>query len=283
MTDQPEPPVLTEEPSVPPPTQEEAKEDVEPPPLPQQPEQQFQHIFVVRHGHRSDDDPTWAEEILRPWDPELTKQGHDCAFKTGQDIKILCESLNITINQIISSPFLRCLQTASNLAKGIEYSGLIHLDHGVGELMNPHVMKIDKLTEIQQTRLNETGLCIDQKQIQTLFPSQFSSDDSPVPLASLEAGESRTSNGSGYARFRSSIDRIGLNTCDQNIIICTHGDGVAAAISKVLPSAMVYAAEYCSFAHLVRESSSSKTSNNLDWQLKQVYIYIYIYYNNLSI
>jgi len=82
-------------------------------------------IFVVRHGERADNaGPEEQKKIEIPFDPHLTELGKIQAKLAGEYIRNrvekASESNNIKADHvkylIVSSPFLRCLQTAYNIS-----------------------------------------------------------------------------------------------------------------------------------------------------------------------
>ena len=97
-------------------------------------------IIVMRHGERTDFSgftPKFGE-----WDPELTKRGEEQAFKAGNIISKQLQEMNLnsdsTFIQVISSPFVRTIQTARNVIKGIknanEVKGRIYIYRPYGLL-----------------------------------------------------------------------------------------------------------------------------------------------------
>ena len=68
-------------------------------------------IFIARHGSRLDDEnPDWARQSRRPWDPPLAPRGRDQAGRLAARLG------DSGVNFIFSSPFLRALETAEPLA-----------------------------------------------------------------------------------------------------------------------------------------------------------------------
>lgn len=75
-----------------------------------------QNLFVMRHGERLDAaDPTWIPTAARPWDPPLTETGKLQALAVGQKFR----SEGMVITRVLVSPFLRCVQTAAEVIKGM--------------------------------------------------------------------------------------------------------------------------------------------------------------------
>lgn len=66
-------------------------------------------------GMREDEkDPSWKQTADRPYDPCITQEGRGQAIMVGE---LLCaqEREEGRIRQIVCSPFLRCIQTASEV------------------------------------------------------------------------------------------------------------------------------------------------------------------------
>ena len=77
----------------------------------------YQNVVVMRHGDRMDNfDPTWAKTAERPWDPPLIQNGLARAFRTGRMFRTL---LPFPIHRVFVSPFLRCVQTASEVVAAL--------------------------------------------------------------------------------------------------------------------------------------------------------------------
>lgn len=76
----------------------------------------YQKIIVMRHGDRMDNaDPLWLPNATRKWDPPLHDEGHDRAISSGQNLL----KSDYPIHRIFVSPFLRCLQTAFQVAQAL--------------------------------------------------------------------------------------------------------------------------------------------------------------------
>ncbi|KAJ9079062.1 hypothetical protein DSO57_1039391 [Entomophthora muscae] len=79
-------------------------------------------FFIVRHGERQDHaDPSWALTAAKPDDPPLTDRGVAQAFMTGQQLQsLLMEKADSSRPiHILTSPLLRCMQTASGIVAGL--------------------------------------------------------------------------------------------------------------------------------------------------------------------
>ena len=114
----------------------------------------MQSIIVIRHGERLDCvDYTWAETAARPYDPPLTEKGVEQARDAGKRFvgKVCRESRDSNptdtlthththtqeIHCIVSSPFLRCLQTAQLISDILHLPGL-HTCNSIVDVFSDH-------------------------------------------------------------------------------------------------------------------------------------------------
>ncbi|CAD8045779.1 unnamed protein product [Paramecium primaurelia] len=75
-------------------------------------------IILVRHGERADNCEIEMKNIVNPHDPHLTPKGCEQAQQAGK--LILQEIEPYRQIEIQSSPFLRCIMTAKNIAHQIK-------------------------------------------------------------------------------------------------------------------------------------------------------------------
>lgn len=79
--------------------------------------EQIQHVVVMRHGDRIDSMvPLWIATAKRPFDPPLAEPGKVRAFCTGRKLR---NNLGFPIHRVFVSPFLRCIETASEAIRGL--------------------------------------------------------------------------------------------------------------------------------------------------------------------
>ena len=90
----------------------------------------MQTIWLARHANRQDFvDPDWAKTADRPHDPALSTDGMGQARKLGRRIGTL------DVDRIVSSPFLRAVETACPGAEALDQP--VYLEPGLGEWQNP--------------------------------------------------------------------------------------------------------------------------------------------------
>lgn len=88
-----------------------------------------QTIWIARHANRQDfADPDWAATADRPHDPGLAPDGVVQAQQLARRVTTL------GVDRILSSPFLRAVETACPVAEAIDEP--VHLEPGLGEWQN---------------------------------------------------------------------------------------------------------------------------------------------------
>eukprot|EP00966_Prymnesium_polylepis_P293106 6769898-Prymnesium_polylepis.1 len=98
-------------------------------------------ICLARHGAREDyackqRGVNWQlENKERPWDPPLTDGGVQQGAALGAGLKAHCERLGLPpVTRVISSPLIRCVQTAAAAANELGVTTL-SLEPGLAEGM----------------------------------------------------------------------------------------------------------------------------------------------------
>lgn len=120
-----------------------------------------QVLYIVRHGVRLDfEDKTWAYTADNPDDSPLSatgiKQAGEVAVTLQKDIAALSSADETTQNstdrsiqhyphvkvcQVFSSPFTRCVHTASEVAK--TFDKRVCLEEGISEWTECYTKKVD--------------------------------------------------------------------------------------------------------------------------------------------
>lgn len=86
-------------------------------------------IWLARHANRQDfADPDWAATAERPHDPGLASDGVEQARQLGRRVA------SLDVDRILSSPFLRAVETASPAANALDQP--LFLEPGLGEWLN---------------------------------------------------------------------------------------------------------------------------------------------------
>ena len=88
-----------------------------------------QTVWITRHGNRLDFvDPSWYLSAPNPFDPPLSEDGVMQARKLGNRLK------KEGIARIYSSPFLRALETAHQVAESLDLP--VEIEQGASEWFN---------------------------------------------------------------------------------------------------------------------------------------------------
>ncbi|RVW81301.1 hypothetical protein CK203_038068 [Vitis vinifera] len=142
--------------------------------------QHFQNVVVMRHGDRLDNtEPLWVSTAARPWDPPLADPGKVRAFCTGRKLR---SQLGFPIHRVLVSPFLRCVQTASEVI-----SALCAIDDdpvnmtGDGVAIDPSKLKEPnmeiRLVEASGKMMHKLGQSFIEKIVTRLFNTYFPTND----------------------------------------------------------------------------------------------------------
>ena len=144
------------------------------------------YVVLIRHGERSDFKGLTPQ--FGKLDPELTKHGEEQAYTAGQllsdellnQIKIDPKTAKI---QLISSPFVRTLQTSRNVLKGIIDKGVYHIspiiniEYYLGEMVGEEFRDDYPLQSLKF--LNQNDLFKEEFKHETF--NVFSKDTSTLP------------------------------------------------------------------------------------------------------
>ena len=110
-----------------------------------------QTVWIARHANRLDFvNPAWFNTAERPYDPPLSEDG----LLQAQQLAARLKYTNIA--HIFCSPFLRTIQTANEVALGLNLP--LKIEAGLSEWLNPHWM-----TEKPETHPTE--------ELASLYPS----------------------------------------------------------------------------------------------------------------
>ncbi|KAA3471236.1 Phosphoglycerate mutase family protein [Gossypium australe] len=140
----------------------------------------YQNVVVMRHGDRKDNfDPTWIKTAERPWDPPLVDNGMARAFRTGRTFRTI---LPFQIHRVFVSPFIRCVQTASEVvaalcAVDVEANAKsstdvikfdpskvkVSIEYGLCEMLNKEAIRVDVAPK-------DGNFSFDVPLLETMFP-----------------------------------------------------------------------------------------------------------------
>ena len=195
-------------------------------------------VYIMRHGDRADDEAAGHEvnsTVDKKEDTPLSPAGFVRANRVASD--------HIgPIDKIVTSPLLRCVQTAQSARDGLVSLGRfandkkILMDTGLCEVMHSRVLKIPfkdfKLrtdAELGAKGINMTNF-----------------ERALIPLPEME--ETRGIGGTADKRYRETINRLAIESTalgHNSLLLVTHGDCLGSFIAMVAPSLSMYQVDYC--------------------------------------
>lgn len=209
-----------------------------------------QGFAVVRHGDRLDHVPElWAKHRHReayPNDTPLTDEGINRAHQTGRSLKEeTSKPGRPPFSLIVSSPYLRCAQTACCIAE--ELGGMpIHFDLDLGEIFDDEAMRGDVAGKRQHRDPKEL-----EKLLKEDFPSsEFERDastndiiitgkvqDFPEPLEKARM------------RFCAKVNKLVKQAAAElvSIVVVTHGDAVSAVLDMLRTKEQCKKVPFCGY------------------------------------
>ncbi|KAI3439730.1 uncharacterized protein J3R85_004368 [Psidium guajava] len=225
---------------------------------PQADPQRRQHVVVMRHGDRIDSfEPLWVSTAARPWDPPLVEAGRVRAFCTGRKLR---DQLGFPIHRVFVSPFLRCVQTASEAvsalcavddedltattseALSIDPSRLkVSIEYGLCEMLNKEAIRF-------HPKDGDWGF--DIAELEAMLP--MGTVDHTVERVYKQMPQWEETVLGARARYGQIIVALADKYPSENLLLVTHGEGVGVSVSAFLKDATVYEVEYCAYSILER-------------------------------
>ena len=170
-------------------------------------------IWIIRHGDRFDyqiGSDAWKKVAIRPLDPPLSELGKKQALEMAE--AVLLDSLasqSRPITRIISSPFLRCIETANPLAAKLDLPLL--LDHSLFEIGHTDaVLPPNQERKAYFPRIDET--------YESVFKPR---DDEACPGQAIE-------------RFGRTVVDLTEKFPGESVVLVTHAAGVVTMVSRLL-------------------------------------------------
>ncbi len=183
-----------------------------------------QTVWIARHGNRLDFvNPEWFNTAARRYDPPLSADGFVQAAELAQRLK------GESIDRIFASPFLRTIQTASEVAQVLNLP--IKLEAGLSEWHNPKWMSEMPEIHPRELLLDKYPL-IDPDYCSCFFPH--------YPETRAEV----------YQRTAKTIQKLLFNYSG-NILIVGHGISVSGAIKGLAPQTPHFKVTLCCLTKIV--------------------------------
>ncbi|QDZ39139.1 histidine phosphatase family protein [Euhalothece natronophila Z-M001] len=186
-------------------------------------------IWITRHGNRYDFvNPDWFITAELPYDPHLAEDGITQAKQLGERL----QSENIT--HIFSSPFLRTVQTAHEIAKILDLP--IKLESGLGEWLNPNWM--DHSPEIRS-------------------PQNLARHYPPIDLNYTSRVRSKYPEDEETVNYRTELTAQKLaQEFEGELLFVGHGASVLGTIAGLLGKPINIHASFCCLTKLVKNQGS---------------------------
>lgn len=188
-----------------------------------------QTIWIARHGKRYDFvNPDWFITAELPYDPHLAEEGIVQAQELGQ--RLQWEN----IAHIFSSPFLRTVQTAHEVAEILNLP--VKLEAGLGEWLNPDWM--DYSPEIRhRDTLAQHYPRIDLNYTSKVIP-QYPESEETVQKRTAQTAQTLASNFSG------------------ELLLVGHGVSVLGTAQGLLGRPLQMRPSFCCLTKLVQNKGS---------------------------
>eukprot|EP00930_Biecheleria_cincta_P007422 TRINITY_DN108639_c0_g1_i1.p1 TRINITY_DN108639_c0_g1~~TRINITY_DN108639_c0_g1_i1.p1 ORF type:complete len:465 (-),score=73.30 TRINITY_DN108639_c0_g1_i1:180-1574(-) len=189
---------------------------------------------VVRHAERADapyalyEGAAWTRSSdCQRWrfDPPLSDDGELGALETAAVVKGFVEKAGSSIDIVVTSPYLRCVQTAATICKALGEETRLMIDSSVGEIFGPSIFGE---TEPQNNHLRPPSDLFqecERRGVKKYCPRQLG-----------EAPSWPEDVHDGRQRFAESFLKYVERSCcsSNNFMVVTHGDLVGAT-AALLP------------------------------------------------
>ncbi|KAL2892526.1 Protein UBASH3A-like protein [Bienertia sinuspersici] len=211
-----------------------------------------QNVLVMRHGDRMDNFvPSWVTTAERPWDPPLFDAGKTRAFKVGNEIRT---QLNFPIHRVFVSPFLRCVQTASEVVSALCASSdggsainsskvKVSIEYGLCEMLNREAIRPAYAPK-------DGDFCFNISELEAMLPAGTVHNTVERIYQEMPRWE-ETVLGS-RSRYEQVIQALADKYPRENLLLVTHGEGVGTSVSSFKKRAVVYEVNYCAYSHAKR-------------------------------
>jgi broad specificity phosphatase PhoE len=204
-----------------------------------------QHFAVVRHGHRKDQDKSskWKESEearLHPYDSPLTDVGIEAAKKVGESLNASADVAKWKL--VISSPYIRCIQTAAEIARIVGVPMV--LDVEFGEVFDDVYMPKSN-GKLQYRKPQEL-----QEILQKDYPDvEFILAGDGNPRLFGQPPKWPESFPGAQVRFLERFEATSIKMIEkeQNAIIVSHGDAVMILLALLNPRVDLKKIEYCGY------------------------------------
>jgi broad specificity phosphatase PhoE len=177
-------------------------------------------------------------------DTPLSAQGFDTARETALTLKSEAQKMGRKFSLIVSSPYLRCAQTACAIAEELNLK--IHFDLDLGEIFDDVAMK----GHVDGIRQHRPPLEL-EKILAERFPTvKFHKNEQNLIQISGKPQVYPEKISVARMRYVVKIDKLLKRAAGDrvSIIIVTHGDAVSALLGMMLENEIVTKVPFCGYA-----------------------------------
>lgn len=222
-------------------------------------------MYAVRHGQRADD-PCCNDSlsIELEFDPPLSKHGIAQAHVSGKYLKEAIANLERISGEtkkiiILSSPFLRCIQTAIFLSNSLDnfHKNTIYINDEISEIQKSKFFSKNVLQDLHVRKsISRKSLCdlSYARKISIKEKKFFNKSGSTINFAKNELlfPETISDCSSRFRRARKNItEKFLRNNFAKNIVILiTHGIGVQCMIHELEPEKEIPQIDYCAMTQI---------------------------------
>ena len=196
-----------------------------------------QTVWIARHGNRLDFvNPEWFNTAERRYDPPLSEDGVIQARELAARLK------SETIAHIFASPFLRTIQTATEVARVLDLP--IKLEAGICEWLNPYWM--DETPETQDREWLARQYPLIDWNYQSCIEPQYPETETQL-----------------YQRTAKTIDRL-VAKFSEDILIVGHGGSVLGTTRGLVTGNPTFKVSLCSLTKLIKYDDNWKIELTAD-------------------
>ncbi|XP_021748885.1 uncharacterized protein LOC110714641 [Chenopodium quinoa] len=212
-----------------------------------------QNVLVMRHGDRMDNfDPKWVTTAERPWDPPLFYAGKIRAYNVGTEFRT---RIGFPIHRVFVSPFLRCIQTASEVVSALCSGGSdasssfdpskvkVSIEYGLCEMLCREAIRPEYAPKDGVFHFNISEL-------EAMLPA--GTVDHTVERIYQEMPRWQETVFGSRSRYEHVIQALADKYPKENLLLVTHGEGVGTSVSTFKKDVTVYEVNYCAYSHARR-------------------------------
>ncbi|CAK9048843.1 unnamed protein product [Durusdinium trenchii] len=186
--------------------------------------QHLQRVLLVRHGHR----------YSTGFDPQLTRRG----FFQAEGLAEMFRGSGIEIDAIFSSPFIRCLQTVTPLAKALGLK--IRVDRGFSELLaHDWIFSSNPLPHLHYEQMRTTHAELPEVP-QQLIDVDYDSPQPPYPdfVGPATPGDA-TQRQRPTARAKAALARAAVaGRRERTVLVMGHGASHDYVTEALIPGSL---------------------------------------------